>query len=393
MSNQLAVRMNRIKPSATIAVSMRAAELRAAGEDVIGLSMGEPDFDTPEHVRKAGVTAISAGQTRYTAVDGTPQLKAAITGKFARENSLTFTPDQILVSSGAKQCIFNLMLALINPGDEVIIPAPYWVSYPDMAMLAEGEPARVNAGPAQHFKITAEMLESAITPRTRLLILNSPSNPTGMVYSQGELRALGEVLLRHDRIYVMSDDIYEHIYWGREPYRCLLNVCPELAERTITVNGVSKAYAMTGWRIGYAAGPTEIIAAMRKIQGQSTSNPCSISQAAAIAALEGDQSCIATMGMAFHKRHDYFVAALNRIPGFGCLPAQGAFYAFPDVSEAIEATAGVSNDIELAEHLLNRANVATVPGTAFGAPGHLRLSYATSIDVLQKAVERIKALF
>ncbi len=214
-----------------------------------------------------------------------------------------------------------------------------------------------------------------------------------MVYSQGELRALGEVLLRHDRIYVMSDDIYEHIYWGREPYRCLLNVCPELAERTITVNGVSKAYAMTGWRIGYAAGPTEIIAAMRKIQGQSTSNPCSISQAAAIAALEGDQSCIATMGMAFHKRHDYFVAALNRIPGFGCLPAQGAFYAFPDVSEAIEATAGVSNDIELAEHLLNRANVATVPGTAFGAPGHLRLSYATSIDVLQKAVERIKALF
>ncbi len=389
MSTITSSRLSRIKPSATIAVSMRAAELKAAGEDVIGLGMGEPDFDTPEHIREAAIEAIRQGQTRYTAVDGTPALKQAIIDKFKRENGLSFNAKQIIVSSGAKQSIYNLMVALLNPGDEVIVPAPYWVSYPDMALLADGRPVIVSCGPESQFKLTAEQLEAAITDKTRLLMLNSPSNPTGMAYTSDELKALGEVLARHPQVYICSDDIYEHIYWGDEPYQCLLNVCPELQERTITVNGVSKAYAMTGWRIGYAAAPEALVAGMRKVQGQSTSNPCSVSQAAATAALNGDQSCIAEMNQAFRQRHDFIVQALNEIPGFSCQPGQGAFYAFPDVREAMRK-AGFDNDVDFAEHLLNQAKVATVPGSAFGAEGFLRLSYATSIDVLQEALNRIR---
>ncbi len=389
MSTITSSRLSRIKPSATIAVSMRAAELKAAGEDVIGLGMGEPDFDTPEHIREAAIEAIRQGQTRYTAVDGTPALKQAIIDKFKRENGLEFTAKEIIVSSGAKQSIYNLMVALLNPGDEVIVPAPFWVSYPDMALLADGQPVIVSCGPESQFKITAEQLEAAITDKTRLLMLNSPSNPTGMAYTSAELKALGEVLARHPRVMICSDDIYEHIYWGDEPYQCLLNVCPELKERTITVNGVSKAYAMTGWRIGYAAAPEALTAGMRKVQGQSTSNPCSVSQAAAVAALNGDQSCITTMNRAFKERHDFIVQALNDIPGFRCQPGQGAFYAFPDVREAMQK-AGFDNDVDFAEHLLNQAKVATVPGSAFGAEGFLRLSYATSIDVLGEALNRIR---
>ncbi len=389
MSPITSSRLSRIKPSATIAVSMRAAELRAAGEDVIGLGMGEPDFDTPEHIRQAAIAAIEAGQTRYTAVDGTAELKQAIIDKFQRENGLTFTPAEIIVSSGAKQSIYNLMVALLNPGDEVIIPAPFWVSYPDMALLADGKPVVVPCGPETGFKITAAQLEAAISEKTRLLMLNSPSNPTGMAYTSAELKAIGKVLERHPQVYVCSDDIYEHIYWGEEPYRCLLNVCPHLKPRTITVNGVSKAYAMTGWRIGYAAAPEALTAGMRKVQGQSTSNPCSVSQAAATAALNGDQSCITEMNRAFKKRHDFIIEALNNIPGFSCQPGQGAFYAFPDVRRAMQK-AGFDSDVAFAEHLLNQAKVATVPGSAFGAEGFLRLSYATSIDVLSQALERIR---
>lgn len=390
MASNTSDRLSRIKPSATIAVSMRAAELKAAGENIIGLGMGEPDFDTPDHIQQAGIDAIQSGKTRYTAVDGTAALKQAIIDKFSNENQLSFTPKQIIVSSGAKQSIFNLLVALLNPGDEVIIPAPYWVSYPDMTLLADGKPVILEAGPEQSYKITASQLESAITARTRLIILNSPSNPSGMAYDSQELKALAEVLKKHPQVYVCSDDIYEHIYWGQEPYHCLLNVCPELADRTITVNGVSKAYAMTGWRIGYAAGPEDVVAAMRKTQGQSTSNPCSISQAAATAALSGDQSGIATRNAAFKERHDFVVKRLNQIPGFRCLEGQGAFYAFPDVSEAIRNIDNVSNDVEFAEFLLNKAGVATVPGSAFGSEGHLRLSYATSIEVLDDAISRIE---
>ncbi|MGV6851871.1 MAG: pyridoxal phosphate-dependent aminotransferase [bacterium] len=370
---------------------MRAAELKREGKDVIGLGMGEPDFGTPEHISAAGIQAIKDGQTRYTAVDGTPELKAAIIQKFKNENLLEYEPSQILVSSGAKQSLYNLMVALLNEGDEVIIPAPYWVSYPDMAILADGVPVIVEAGPEQNFKITAAQLEAAITPRTRLLVLNSPSNPTGMAYSAAELAAIGAVLKANKDVWIVSDDIYEHIFWGKEKFQTLLNVCPDLSDRTITINGVSKAYAMTGWRIGYAVGTTAMIAGMRKVQGQSTSNPCSISQAAAVAALSGDQSCIKTMTTAFQERHNFIVDALNKVPGFHCLPADGAFYAFPDVREAIKKLDGVNNDVELAEFFLNNGGVATVPGSAFGAPGHLRLSYATSIDVLEDAIGRMKA--
>lgn len=369
---------------------MRAAELKAEGKDIIGLGMGEPDFDTPDHIQQAGTDAIRSGKTRYTAVDGTAELKQAIIHKFKRENDLEFTAKEILVSSGAKHSIYNMMVALLNPGDEVLIPAPYWVSYPDMALLADAEPVILNTTAENHFKITAKQLASAITPKTRLLMMNSPSNPTGMAYSSEELAAIGKVLEDHPKVVVCSDDIYEHIYWGKEKYATLLNVCPELKNRTVTINGVSKAYAMTGWRIGYAAGPEALITGMRKVQGQSTSNPCSIAQAAAVAALNGDQDCIATMNKAFKERHDFFVEALNQVPGFSCLPADGAFYAFPDVTAAMAKLPDVETDVQFAEYLLNNAGVATVPGSAFGSPGHLRLSYATSLDVLQDAVERIR---
>jgi aspartate aminotransferase len=388
---RLSERVARIKPSPTLAVSARAAALQRAGRDVIGLGAGEPDFDTPEHIKAAAVAAIRAGHTKYTEVDGIPELRAAICDKFRHDNQIEYQPDQVLVSNGAKQSIYNLAAALLGPGDEAIIPAPYWVSYPDIVLLADATPVIVAAGAEQHFKITARQLEAAITPRTRLLMLNSPSNPTGVAYSRAELEALAEVLRANPRVVTATDDMYEHIYWGQEPFCSLLTAAPDLFDRVVTINGVSKAYAMTGWRIGYAAGPRKLIAAMKKVQGQSTSNACSISQYASLVALTGDQSCVAAMAAAFRERHDWLLEALNRVPGFSCLPADGAFYAFPDASGAIAALEQVDDDTGLAEFLLDQAGVAVVPGTAFGAPGHLRLSFACSLGTLQEAVARISA--
>ncbi len=381
--------VKKVKPSATIAVSMKAAELRAAGKDVIGLGAGEPDFDTPNHIKQAAIDAINAGQTKYTAVDGTAELKQAIIAKFKRENGLSFQANQILVSCGAKHSISNLLSAVLNPGDEVIIPAPYWVSYPDMTLLAGGKSVIVTTTQQQNFKITAQQLAAAITDNTRLLILNTPSNPTGKAYRKSELVALGEVLLKHPQIMIATDDIYEHIYWGTEEITNLGVLFPQLMPQMVFINGVSKAYAMTGWRIGYAAGPVDVITAMRKIQSQSTSNPCSISQAASVAALNGSQDCLVPMKQAFKERHDWLIDALNKINGFSCIAGEGAFYAFPNVQKAIAKIDGVDNDVDFSTWLLENAQVAVVPGTPFGAPGHIRLSFATSLDNLQKAVARI----
>jgi len=389
VSIRFAPRVAQVKPSATIAMSAKAAELKAAGKDVISLSMGEPDFDTPGHIRKAAIEAIQSGQTRYTPVDGTPELKQAIISKFQRDNELAYEPDQILVSTGAKQSLYNLMQALIGEDDEVLIPAPYWVSYPDMVRLAGGAPVTLNTTHKNDFLVSPSQLEASINGQTRMLILNSPSNPSGRAYTRKHLAELGEVLLEHPRIVICVDDIYEHIWWADEPFSTLAQAVPGLKDRTITVNGVSKAYAMTGWRIGYAAGPAEIIKQMRKIQGQSTSNPCSISQAAATAALNGDQSCVGEMCTAFKERHDWLVPALNELPGVTCSAGEGSFYAFADFSGAIEKL-GLKDDLELAEHLLEKALVASVPGTAFGSPGHLRLSFACDLDTLKQAVERIR---
>ena len=389
---RLSGRVNRIKPSPTLAVDARARELKAQGKDVISLGAGEPDFDTPEHVKEAAIRAIRDGFTKYTAVDGTPGLKQAVIAKFKRDNGLDYKPEEILVSVGGKQSFFNLAQALLDNGDEVIIPAPYWVSYPDMVLLADASPTIVSAGIDQAFKIRPEQLDRTITRKTRLLVINSPSNPTGAVYTRAELTALGEVLREHPQVLIATDDMYEHILWSDEPFCNILNVCPDLKDRTIVLNGVSKVYAMTGWRIGYAAGPKSLIAAMKKIQSQSTSNPTSIAQVAAEAALNGDQGCIAPMVRAFKERHDRVVNRLNKIRGVRCLPSQGTFYAFPDFSKAIAATAGVGNDVEMAEYLLNKGEVALVPGSAFGAEGHLRLSYATSMDMLEKALDRIEKL-
>ena len=392
MDFRLSERVNRVKPSPTMAVTAKAAELKRAGRDVIGLGAGEPDFDTPDHIKAAAIEAIRAGRTKYTAVEGILELREAICEKFRRDNEIEYQPDQVLVSCGAKQSIYNLATALLGPGDEAIILAPYWVSYPDIVLLADATPVILAAGAEQNFKVTPEQLESAITPRTRLLIINSPSNPTGVAYSRAELAALAEVLRKHPQVIVATDDIYEHIYWGREPFCSLLTVAPDLHEQVVTINGVSKVYAMTGWRIGYAAGPRKLIGAMKKLQGQSTSNPTSISQYASLAALTGDQSCIAAMNAAFQERHDWLVGALNQLPGVHCLPADGAFYAFPDVSGAIAALDAVDDDTGFAGHLLDKAGVAVVPGTAFGAPGHVRLSFACSLDTLKQAVERIAAV-
>ncbi|HOP22822.1 MAG TPA: pyridoxal phosphate-dependent aminotransferase [Gammaproteobacteria bacterium] len=382
--------VKKVKPSATIAVSMKAAELRRAGKDVIGLGAGEPDFDTPDHIKQAAIEAINNGQTKYTAVDGTPELKQAIIGKFKRENGLEFAVNQILVSCGAKHSISNLLSAVLNPGDEVIIPAPYWVSYPDMTLLAGGVSVIVPTKQEQNFKISPQQLEKAITDKTRLIILNTPSNPTGKAYRKEELQALGEVLLKYPQVMIATDDIYEHIYWGDEEITNLGVLFPEMMDRMVFINGVSKAYAMTGWRIGYAAGPVDVITAMRKIQSQSTSNPCSISQAASVAALNGDQNCLEPMKKAFKERHDWLIAALNEIPGFSCIEGEGAFYAFPNVEEAMSKIDGINNDVEFSTWLLENAEVAVVPGTPFGAPGHVRLSFATSMENLKKAVDRIK---
>ncbi|MDT8321924.1 MAG: pyridoxal phosphate-dependent aminotransferase [Xanthomonadales bacterium] len=390
MISRTSHRVDQIKPSATVAVSMQAMNLRAQGKDILSLGFGEPDFDTPEHIRDAAVLAIRSGKTRYTQVDGTPELKAAIINKFQRDNGLDFEPSQIIVSNGAKQSLYNLMVAVLNGGDEVIVPAPYWVSYPDMAKLAEAEPAILSARPENDYKITARQLENTLNEHSRMVVFNSPCNPTGKVYSAAEYRVLGEVLLEHPKVFVVCDDIYEYIYWGDAPYRTLLNACPELADRTVIVNGVSKGYAMTGWRIGYAAGPADLIAAMSKVQSQSTSCAGSVSQAAATAALEGSQDCVEEMRLSFQQRYEYLRAALNGIPGVECPACDGAFYAFPSFRDVIEQVEHIRDDLELASWLLDEAGVSTVPGSAFGAPGHLRLSYAASRDYLEDAVSRIR---
>jgi aspartate aminotransferase len=385
----LSDRVQRIKPSATLAVTARAKALKAAGEDIIVLAAGEPDFDTPEHVKQAAIDAIHAGFTKYTAVDGIPDLKAAIIDKFKRDNNLDYQADEILVSCGGKHSYYNLIQALISPGDEVIIPAPYWTSYPDIVLLGDGKPVIIGSDIDAGFKITAVQLEAAITPKTRLLILNSPSNPTGASYQRDELLALAEVLLRHPQVMVMTDDIYEHITFTDEPFVNIVNVCPDLKDRCIVLNGVSKTYSMTGWRIGFAAGSSWLIKAMTKIQSQSTSNPTSISQVAAQAALAGDQNCITDMLTAFRERHEFVVSGLNAIKGIHCIASQGAFYSFPDCQEAINSLDGVNNDAELAEYLITQAGIALVPGTDFGAPGYLRLSFATSKEELEKALTRL----
>lgn len=391
MINELAARVQRIKPSPTLAVSARADELIASGKNIINLSVGEPDFDTPNHIKEAAIKAIMNGFTKYTAVDGTAGLKKAIINKFARDNHLHYEPNQILVSCGAKHSFYNLFAALLNPGDEVVIPAPYWVSYPDMAKLVDAIPVIVKADIEQHFKITPAQLEAAITSKTRIVILNSPSNPTGIAYTASELKALSEVLLRYPSVIIASDDIYEHTLWSKEPFANILMVCPELYERCVVINGASKAYAMTGWRIGYAAGPSKIIAAMKKIQSQSTSNPTSISQVAAESALNGDQSCVAIMIKAYKERHDYILNALQQMPGVKCQPCDGTFYSFPCMEELIKKATNISNDIELTEYLLNEAEIAVIPGSAFGAAGYIRISYATSMEKIKEAMKRMAA--
>lgn len=390
MDVQLSDRVQLIKPSPTLAVTNKASELRAAGQDIIGLGAGEPDFDTPEHIKQAAISAIESGQTKYTAVDGTPTLKKAIIEKFRRDNGLNYEANQILVSCGGKQSFFNLSLALINPGDEVVIPAPYWVSYPDMVKISEGVPVIIETNSETRFKITAAQLDNAITSKTRLVVLNSPSNPSGVAYTKEELSALGEVLRQYPEIMIATDDMYEHILWTEEPFCNIVTVCPDLYDRTFVLNGVSKAYSMTGWRIGYAAGPVKVIAAMKKIQSQSTSNPTSISQAAAVEALSGPQDCITAMVVEFRKRHDYLVEALNALPGVDCIKGDGTFYAFPNFQKAIDANPETHDDIAMAELLLTKAGVALVPGSAFGAPGCMRLSFATSMEVLKEAISRLK---
>ncbi len=386
---KLSNRVKSIKPSPTLAITARAAALRAEGKDVIGLGAGEPDFDTPEHIKQAAITALNNGDTKYTPVDGTKTLKQAVIDKFARDNQLEYQLDQILVSVGGKQSFFNLSQAFINPGDEVIIPAPYWVSYPDMVLIAEGVPVIVEAGQEQHYKITPDQLEASITDKTKLFVINSPSNPSGMAYTKAELMALGDVLRQHPNILIATDDMYEHILWADDGFHNIVTACPDLYQRTIVLNGVSKAYSMTGWRIGYAAGPAPLIAAMKKIQSQSTSNPASISQAGAVEALNGDQQCVQDMLVAFKKRHDMVVDKLNAIKGINALPSDGTFYVFPNISEAIAAMPGVNDDLEFAEALLVDKGVAVVPGTAFGLKNHMRLSIATSEENLNAALERI----
>ena len=376
-------------PSATSAVLGLAAQLKEAGRDVISLGAGEPDFDTPPHIKQAAIEAINAGETKYTAIDGTSQLKAAIQRKFERDNGLSYAPDQILVSCGAKHTLFNACMGILSQGDEAIIPAPYWVSYPDMVRVAEAVPVIIETGIDSDFKVTPEQLEANITAKTRVLFLNSPSNPSGSCYSREELAALGNVLKKHPQVVILADDIYEHIHWAAAPFCSIAAACPELYDQVVTINGVSKCYAMTGWRIGYAGGPREVIKAMNTIQSQITSNPCSISQVAAATALDGDQSCVKEMAAAYKARSDYIVKALNETPGFECREGEGAFYAFPRVTGAMEAK-GLASDADLVEFLLKEADVVLVPGTPFGAPGYVRLSFACSIGELEDAVARIR---
>jgi len=390
LSTLLSERVQRVKESPTMAVTARAAELKAAGKDVIGLGAGEPDFDTPDFIKEAAIKAIRDGKTKYTAVGGTPSLKQAVCEKFQRDNGLQYKPNQVLVTSGGKQGCYNLVQVLIGPGDECLIPAPYWVSYPDMVLLADGKPVIIETTVEQNFKLTPEQLEAAITPRSKMLFLNSPSNPSGVAYTRAELEALGEVLRRHPQVIIGTDDMYEQILWTEEPFCNLLMACPDLYERVVILHGVSKAYAMTGWRIGYNVGPKPIMDAMAKVQSQSTSNPCSVSQAAAEAALLGDQSCIEPMLQAFKQRHDFVYQSFRELNSVSVVPADGAFYSFPNFQSVINERQDLNNDIALAEFLLTEAGVALVPGSAFGAEGCLRLSFATDMETLRDAMARIK---
>jgi aspartate aminotransferase len=390
MSIKLSHRVQAVKPSPTLAITARAAQMRAAGKDIVGLGAGEPDFDTPEHIKAAAVEALAKGFTKYTAVDGIASLKKAIVDKFKKDNGLDYQPKQVLVSCGGKQSSYNLTQALLNPGDEVIIPAPFWVSYPDMVLLADGVPVIIETTQAQRFKITPEQLRKAITPKTRLIFINSPSNPSGIAYTQGELKALGDVLKDYPEIIIATDDMYEHILWEQGTFVNILNAHPDLYDRTVVMNGVSKAYSMTGWRIGYAAGPADLIEAMTTVQSQSTSNPTSISQVAAEAALTGDQSFINEMCVEFKKRHDYVVAEFNKIDGIDCIETDGTFYVFPNIEKLLARLDGIDDDLAFSEYLIEKAGVALVPGSAFGTPGHIRISIATSMANLEKAMERIR---
>ena len=392
MPNQLSKRIQRVKPSPTLAISALAGQLKAEGRDIISMGLGEPDFETPEHIKQAAIDAINSGQTRYTPVDGTPELKHAVINKFKRDNNLDYELNQVLVSTGGKQGIYNLCQAVLNDGDEVIIPAPYWVSYPDMVSLAGGIPVIAEAGQDTGFKLTPEKLEDSITDKTRIFFINSPSNPTGVMYSKEELAALGEVLLKYPNIIVATDDIYEHILFDDNTFVNILNATPELYDRTVILTGASKVYCMTGWRIGFSAGPADLIGAMKKVQSQSTSNPCSIAQAATVAALENDLSFLTPMLTAFSERHKFVVESLNKIDGIDCLPSEGAFYSFPNVEGMIARVDGVSNDTELCSYILDKTGVSIVPGSAFGLEGHMRLSYATSMENLEKAMERIASI-
>lgn len=391
----LSATVSRIRPSPTVAISTRAQQMRAAGEDVIGLAAGEPDFATPDNIRAAGIRAIKEGRTGYTAVDGIPELKDAIRAKFARDNGLDYDRTQISVASGGKQILFNALVATLDPGDEVVIPAPYWVSYPDMVRLAGGTPVIVETRIDNGFRLTAEALEAAITPRSKWFIFNSPANPTGAGYARGDLKPLTEVLMRHDRLWVMSDDIYEHLVFDGFEFCTPAQVEPGLFGRTLTCNGLSKAYAMTGWRIGYAGGPVELIEAMRKIQSQSTTNPCSISQWAAVEALTGPQDFIAARNAAFRRRRDLVVAMMNTIPGVTCPVPQGAFYVYPSIAGLIGSrTPGgrlIDSDEAFAGALLDEAQVAVVPGAAFGLSPHFRISYAVADEALREACTRIQS--
>jgi len=391
----IADRLSVIKPSPTIAVSTKAAELKAAGRDVIGLGAGEPDFDTPEHVKEAARKAIADGKTKYTAVDGIPELKEAIVAKFKRENSITCTAAEVSVGTGGKQVLYNALMVTLNPGDEVIIPAPYWVSYPDMVLLAGGTPVMVACPASASFKLTPEQLEMAITPKTKWVILNSPSNPSGAGYSGDELKALAEVLRRHDHLYVLTDDMYEHLVYNDFVFTTMAQIAPDLQDRILTLNGVSKAYCMTGWRIGYATGPKELIKAMAKLQSQSTSSPNSIAQHAAVAALNGPMDFMARNLKAFDSRRQLVVDALNKIDGISCPDPDGAFYVFPSIEGLIGRTrpdgGTISNDSDLVTWLLEDGGVAAVQGVAFGLEPHFRISYATSTEALEDACGRIRA--
>ena len=390
----VADRLSRIKPSPTIAVTTKAAELRAAGRDVIGLGAGEPDFDTPEFIKNAAKKAMDEGKTKYTPVDGTPELKEAIIAKFKRDNDLDYTRDQITVGTGGKQVLYNALMASVNPGDEVIIPAPYWVSYPDMVLLAEGTPVIVPCTAENNFRMSAADLEAAITPKTKWLIFNSPSNPTGAGYTHDEIKALTDVLLKHPHVNVMTDDMYEHLLYDGGVYATPAQVEPKLYERTLTINGVSKSYSMTGWRIGYAGGPKELIKAIAKIQSQSTSNPCSISQAAACEALSADQSFLTEWVAAFQERRDLVVSMLNEAEGLECIKPEGAFYVYPSCAGCLGKTTPdgivIKTDQDFVTYLLEAEGVAAVHGEAFGLSPHFRVSYATSLDVLKEACTRIQ---